>query len=256
MAEIVIHDGNYQQYITGYTGAERRRTAFGECRAAPAIDEDWLIPRSQWDDEIARKDEEKSWLWDRTQDRIPCQYQNGINYCHAFAQVMAQEAAEVVAGHEYVRLSAMSIGGPITGWRNRGAYPEADIEQAAKYGACEYSYQDSEFSMRPSRWQDGWEENRKLHRVAEYLDGLLRGKAFDALVTSAIRNKPSLPSYAWWGHAVTGGWRVRKQNGVYQAMIRNPHGPTWGENGFGWLAEGKGTPDICLFILNAIRPTD
>ena len=272
----LINDSNYKEFTsdTGvvdfngprYLSLMKRRTTYGDkiaCRGRPSIivarpmREDELIPRSEWPDRIRKKDLEKSWLEDLTRGRVPCGDQGPTNYCHAFGTVQAMMDQRCVQNHPFVRLSSMSIGGPITGWRNKGAYPEDDLDQAVEFGACPYSFQDSEYSMSPSRWGDGWEATRQDYQIDEFLDGLLPGgKAFDAAVTMAMKNIPSAPGFQWWSHLTSGGYRVIDLGrNRFSIRNRNNWGADYGDDGYYDLQEGKGTPDITLFGAGLVGAT-
>ncbi len=239
-----------------YTSARPR-----PANCVSAMDPSDLIPRDQWPDLIAQKDEERSWLGDVVRfKQHPCVDQKSTNYCHAFSTVQAIQDKRCVQGHPYLRLSSMSIGGPITGWRNKGEWPENDLMQAVKYGACPFSYQDSEWSFNPRRWKKGWEKAAEDYQVDEWTDGMIPGKAFDAMVTFALRGIPCMCSAKWWSHAFNGGYAVRRESGGgYSALFRNTWGSDYKDDGFFWMREGtrkgQGTSDITLFGLRSMGAT-
>ena len=267
MPELVINDSNYKQFtdpsgVIEFGGhprmlaAKKRSTPFGQLPQARPIRPDQLAPRSEWDDRIKAKDKEKSWLEDILKDVLKTKDQNGLGYCHAYAMVSAMEAARVVQGHRYVELSAESIGGPITGWRNQGAMPEDDLDQAVKYGACPQAMMDKRWSLHPNRWDPKWKTERLNYRVVdgEYWDLEMPSKAFEAVVTAAFANVPYNAGYGWWSHAVMGGLRVRKNSrGFYEIRHWNSWGNDYGENGLFWIQEGKANPDLdCLGVRQMI----
>jgi len=243
-------------------GAWPRKTNFGECAVAKPMDPALLIPRSEWIDRIKQKDQEQSWLEDLVRRAgIRASDQASTNFCHAHSIKDPMEVQRCVQGHPYVELSAMAIGGPITGWRNRGAYPEDDLMQAVKFGTCPASMQDSRYSFSPSKWQKGWEEECAKYQVDEWTDGLLSGgKAFDALVTFSFLNIPCPVGYQWWGHALHAGYRVlylgqSRGKDRFAVRHRNSWGMDYGDAGFVDLEEGRGTPDIDLFAIGLVTAT-
>jgi hypothetical protein len=259
MGYLLINDTNYQQHVTeisdGRFGDRRlggclpRRTAFGECSVAAPMPESMLIPRSEWPDRIRQKDAEKTWVKD-TCARIPCMDQDGLNYCHAYGPVMAAMCHRLVQNQPHVMLSAESIGGPVTGWRNDGAWPEDDLQQMVKYGACPASMMDKPWSRTPSKWDEAWETERLKYRVVEWLDGQIERKTFDAAMTMALQNLPGAAGFTWWGHEVA--YCLHAQDlgrGKFAIGGRNSWGADYGEDGFFYLEEGKGTPDIHLFAV-------
>jgi hypothetical protein len=200
-----IHDfGGHPRILN----AREPEAAPGECEDIPGwvrADDFQLIPRDEWDDRIAQKDKDQSWLEDIVRNVIPCTDQNGLGYCHAYGTIAIGECQRLVQGHEFVALSAESVGGPITGWRNRGADPTRDIQQMSKYGACPKSMMDREWSLSPSRWEDGWEEAALKYRVHEWRDMRTTRKMFDAAATMALLGM--LPRWPYWESQA--GWAIR-----------------------------------------------
>jgi len=225
---------------------------YGSCMATPIEDILHLIPRDEWDDRIAEKDAADSWLLSSCKN-VLCKDQNGLGYCHAYGTVSCAEIAEVMAGYPYNPLSAESVGGIVTGWRNDGADPEDDLQCIVSNGACEASFMDAPNSIRPDQWMDGWETNALTHRVKEAWDLRVPGKAFDAVVTCSLFDFPVGLGYVWWSHFVHGGFRVRKNKaGIYEILNRNSWGSTYGDSGYFWLQEGEGrgqgTPDWAFAV--------
>ena len=258
MAELVIDDSNYGDFLPHkhdrLAGCLPRVTRYGDCAHA-VPDRLQPIPRDQWDARIKANDEHGAWLYDLAKG-IPCQDQDGLGYCHAYSTVMAMMVERIVQGLPLVLLSAESIGGPITGWQNQGAALDQDLQQAAKRGACRQQFMDGRNSISPSRWKAGWEIDCANHIVTEWWD-LDSRNTFDLAATCALIGIPANQGFGWWGHAVAGAFKLRRgKGGRYELMSRNSWGKDYGEDGFFWLAEGKGTPDLGLFAPRQVTASE
>jgi len=256
----IIDDSNYTLLLpkTGNVfefngprilGAIPPKAGPGLCAAAPGADFP-LIPRDAWPDLIRKKDREKTWLEDIVRGVIPCNDQNGLNYCHAYGTVMKAMCQRLVQYHAYVELSAESVGGPITNWRDAGADPTDDMAQMAKYGACPASYMDQPHSRNPSRWKAGWEQVALDYRATDWVDGRTLGNTFDVAATMAILGAPPAAGFYWWSHYISGPYRLLDLGGrKYALRYRNNWGPAFGDDGFVDFAEGKGTPDWLFAVM-------
>lgn len=255
-------DSNYQELVPDAEGrfefngprlclAVPPSLAAGDIPGVGAAEDfpDFLIPRSEWPDRIRQKDAEKSWLEDIVRGVIPCDDQGPLGFCHAYGTKIAGECCRLVQNQPYVRLSAESVGGPVTNWRNRGADPADDLAQFMQYGACPQSFMDEAHSLRPSRWKDGWEKAATQYRATEVWDLRSGKKAFDFIVTCALLGLPTACGYSWWSHFVSGPYRVLDlDRGKFAVRNRNQWGPEYGDDGFFDLAEGKGTPDWAFCV--------
>jgi len=254
MPELVIDNSNYGDFVhqlnnrtPGVVGCLPRTTQYGECEhAAPMAEKFVVIPREEWPKRVELADKYDTWLYDLVKGVVPVMNQDGLGYCHAYGTVLAMMAQRLVQGLPHVMLSAESIGGPITGWQNEGAALDSDLRQASKVGACEADFMDKPNSINPKAWKAGWEKDCANHVVIEWWD-LDRGNTFDILVTCALLGLPVNQGFSWWGHAVAGAFKVRHNKGRWEVMSRNSWGADYGEDGWFWMAEGKGTPDIGLF---------
>jgi hypothetical protein len=206
--------------------------------AKPLADSLEIIPEEQWSDLISMKDRDKSWLQDRIDD-LACKDQDGLGYCHGYGPVTCLEVMRKVAGLPYVELSAESVAGRVTGWRNEGGDPEEDLDVLVQYGACEAAYMDRANSISPSRWEDGWEQNALNYRAAETFMQL-SGDLWLIAGTCALRNIVTSPWFDWWGHCISGSYRLKNENGKIYRLDRNNWGMEWGDKGYCWMAKGRG----------------
>jgi len=249
--QVVVHDG-----IERPLAARPCKIPFGHIVGATAITHMQLIPRSVWPDLIAWKDQNNSWLENVARDKVSCEDQGGLNYCHAFSMIEAARCRYALQGDTVPDLAATSIAGPITNWRNAGADISDDWAQLRDYGACETSFLPNGVVMppqsrstisellSPSSYKAGWQENAKLHCEVEGIDLAVPGALFDGLATACLLNIPCSMALSWWSHAITGGYRlINLGSGKYAARCRNNWGATYGDNGFLDLAESKAAPD-------------
>lgn len=169
--------------------------------------------------------------------------QASTNYCHANSPVLAIEILRAAAGEAHVELSAGSVGGPVTGYRNEGAVIEDDLLQIVEHGAASVEYVPANQISR-SGWKPGAEENAKLHKVTHWWDlGLKNDQMFLRCATLVLQGIPVCVGYNWWAHAVTLTGLVEISSGKFGFEFRNSWGDSYGDDGYGVLAEGRGTPD-------------
>ncbi len=152
-------------------------------------------------------------------------------------------AARARQGEATVILSPGSIAGPVTGYRDEGAYIEDDLRQIADHGAASIEFVPTNQISRRG-WKPGAEENAKLHRVTKWIDmGGKDGSMFDRCATQLLLGNVCCVAYDWWGHAVTLIDLVEISPGVFGFSFRNSWGASYGDDGYAVLAEGKGTPN-------------
>ena len=268
----LIGDDNYRDFIgdgkfVEHDGIMRPLTARpcltppGRIVGAPLVVPEQLIPREQWDYLIAEMDSNNSWLETIVRANVPCQNQGGLGYCHAYSTTEAAQVAQALQGEPCPPLAATSVGGPITDWQNVGGDIADDWAQIRDYGVCELSYlpdgvilpppdpRENPSAIRlllnPNAYKPGWQANALNHREFAGLDLRLTELSFDAVATMCFRCRPVVVGFGWWGHAITGGYRVMKLGkGQYALRYRNNWGASYGDNGFLDLHGSKAVPDL------------
>lgn len=169
--------------------------------------------------------------------------QANTNYCHANSPALAIRLNRVVQGERDVVLSPGSIGGPVTGYRNEGAVIEDDLRQIVEFGAATIDFVPAN-QISKGGWKPGAVENAALHKVTHWWDlGNKDSQMFLRCATLLLQGIPVCVGYNWWSHAVTLTALVEISPGKFGFEFRNSWGASYGEDGYGILAEGKGTPD-------------
>jgi len=159
-----------------------------------------LIPRAEWPDRIADMTREKSRLSDICDAAgIPVLNQGQVGYCHAFSPCFAVMAQRAAQGLPFELLSASSIGGPVTGFRNAGAYIFDDLEHCTKYGVA--SVDVYPMLTTENKWTPAAQQSAALSKVTEWMEGANRN--FDQMMTCLLCRIPVCVGLNWWGHAVT-----------------------------------------------------
>ena len=169
--------------------------------------------------------------------------QSDTNYCHANSPALAIRLLRIMQGEPDVHISPGSIGGPVTGYRNEGAVIEDDLRQIVDFGAATIDYVPAN-QIKKNGWKPGAEENALLHRVTHWWDlGRKDQEMFLRCATLVLQGIPVCVGYNWWSHAVTLTGLVELGSNRFGFEFRNSWGASYGDDGYGVLEEGRGTPD-------------
>lgn len=216
-----------------------------------------IHPMESWPDLIADKARTKSTLKDIWADSpIGILNQGSVSYCHAFSAVMLMMLQRAKEGLPYVELSASSIGGPVTGWKNAGAYIHDDLERAVSHGACSAAFGPM-LSTRQADFKSGWEADAAKYKVSEFTDV----KSRDVLLHGSLLldNHPVGVGLNYWGHAVTDivlldVYPTKKATDWtrYGTEFLNSWGTGWGENGLGVRTGNKMLADAIYALYQVI----
>lgn len=169
--------------------------------------------------------------------------QASTNYCHANSPALALRLNRAYQGESDVHLSPGSIGGPVTGYRNEGAWIEDDLRQIVEFGVASIDFVPAN-QISKSGWKPGAVENAALHKCTHWWDlGEKDDRMFLRCATLVLQGIPVCVGYNWWSHAVTLTGLVEISSGKFGFEFRNSWGASYGDDGYGILAEGRGTPD-------------
>lgn len=224
MADILIPDG----YSTGLIPRDYDKNPLGSLMFASPFPEDEIIPDKDIEGWIKQKEEDESTLlhhWKRGVNVVLDQ--NGLGYCHAFSPTSGVMVLREVQGLPFVLMSASSIGGPVTGYRNQGAYIHDDCKQLVSGGISPVAIGGKDiYPMTTTKnyMTDEAKALASLNRCEEFWEGDNRQ---DRQVISCLcRDKPVPVGYNWWGHAVTLLW-VTLVDGVLYYIGINSWKSSW-----------------------------
>lgn len=223
---------------------QRRRAMFREQMQ--------VIPRSEWSQRIKEQAAAKARVSDY------CTFepydQRSTNYCWANGPAQAFTTVRLQMGLPYRRISAASIAGPITGYKNVGGWELDAIEYLTlPGGTTEEAWPNAAISKALNT--TAVSADRENYTALEWVE--LEG--FDEFATAALEGRPCAVAYNWWRHVVMSCDLVEISPGKFGLLIRNSWGK-WGVPneagfyGFAVLAEGKGTPSSG-FMLRQVRPS-
>lgn len=176
--------------------------------------------------------------------------QSSTNYCHANSPAQCVQIRRMLQGEPYVELSAGSVGGPVTGYKNDGAVIEDDLAHIVKFGIASTEFVPAN-QIKRNGWKPGAEANALLHRCTHWLDiGYKDERTALIIGTLLVTGNPVCSAHNWWAHAVTLTGVVPDGNRLFFEFW-NSWGDEYGDEGFGLLDEGKGTPDYSYVPLQA-----
>lgn len=262
MADLIITDDNWQQFCDpsdGRCGTVPRdfsRVPYGSIPSVPtgAVR---IHPMESWPDLIADKERTRSTLKDIWLDTpIGVLDQESVSYCHAFSAVMLIMLQRAKEGLPYVQLSASSIGGPVTGWRNAGAYIHDDLERAVSHGACSTAFGPM-LTTAQRDFKAGWEADAAKNKVSEFTD--VKPRNFLEHGSLLLDNHPVGVGLNYWGHAVT-DMVLRDVNPSkpatdwtrYGTEFLNSWKASWGNGGFGIRTGNKALADA-IYALYQVK---
>lgn len=201
------------------------------------------IPRTEWPqrikDQAAVKARVSDWCL------FPAYNQASTNYCWANGPCQSFTIARLIQGNPLRIISAASIGGPITGFRNVGGWELDAAEYLLKYGATTIDRWPNAAISR-SYNTDTVTADRPNYMGLE----IVECHSFDEFATCMLQGYVGAVAYNWWSHVVTACDLVLISENPPRFGIRdrNSWDDSWGDKneagygGFVVFSEGKGTP--------------
>lgn len=224
MSDSLIPDG----FQTGLLPRDFDKNPLGSLTFAAPFPRDALVPLSEILPRIKAKEAAESTLlhvWKRKVNTVLDQ--NGFGYCHAFSPAMMIMVLRAAQGLGHTLLSASSIGGPVTGFQNQGAYIFNDLKQIVNFGIAPVEYDGKviyPMTTTKNHWTPEAQRLAKLNIVEEYWEG--DNSDNHAVISCLLTDKPVCVGYNWWGHAVTLLWVTVVNNVLYVIGI-NSWKNTW-----------------------------
>lgn len=234
---LVIDDTNADQFIGPQTGTgigygliprDYDKVEYGAVEHAGPVPLP-LIPRAEWKDRIREMERTKSRISDIADaSEVPCLDQNGYGYCHAFSVCHAAMDLRAIMNQPFKLLSASSNGGPVTGYRNKGAWIMDNLKQAAEVGFAEASL----YPMLTTKneWTPQAEASAAENKVTEWWE--LQRRNFDEVMTCLLSRVPVVVGLNWWGHAIEYLDPVFDDTG-FGVLFQNSWKASWGGMGNG-----------------------
>lgn len=192
-----------------------------------------LIPESEWQARIEERKAKKRTRRDQIEAaKLPAKNQARLNYCWVFSPVHCVEILRLMQNQPMISLSPVSVGGPLTGFRNVGGYGPDALKFIAEHGVCPSSAWPDQ-ALDPRYYTP---ENKALaekERVTEWWE--LEPGNLQQLISCLLRENtgPVSGGYDWWSHQVTltdVDWR----DGEPVIVIRNQW-QGWGNDNFAVL---------------------
>lgn len=219
--EIIIHDGNWQQFAQdmivdgekktrGLVPRNMQTCPHGSMPEAPGFALD-VIPQSEWSQRIADKRVASSNLSDirltgNFGKPIPAQDQNGKGYCWAHSTVGAIRTTRALQGLPFVELSAYSVACIVKGYRDEGGWCGESLKFLTENGVAPAS----KWPLRSMSQSNNTPEMRQEAAKFKVTEGFYdlgapiwnQKLTFEQVVTCALLNLPMAGDFNWWGHSV------------------------------------------------------
>lgn len=253
MAEVLIHDGNFQQFINPVVNGERKMHGLrprdysthpiGYLACAQPFNIP-LIPESEWQSRLDAQKAAKARLSDvrnrgMNGQPIPSRDQNGKGYCWAHSSTSAALICRALAGEPYADLSAFAVACIIKNFQDQGGWGAESLEFIAQRGVPTSQFWPQQSMSRTHDNAQTW-ANAANNKFTEWMD--LDPQNMKAqLVTCLLLGIPVVSDFNWWGHSVC--TMDLESLLPFTTRIWNSWGDSWSQNGTGLLQGSKAIPD-------------
>lgn len=218
--EIIIHDGNFQQFLAprdpnaqGTHGCIPRRTPNGYYAWAKPVDFG-VIPVSEYEKRIADKEGAKAQLRDIVMRGgpgggvLPARDQNGRGYCWQHSGVTCMMVWRAIMNLPYVDLSAYGPACRGKHFQDEGGWGAEGVDNLVNWGcptSLKWPQQSTDRSLdNPDVWAEA-----AHYKVTEQWADLNaaqydRKLTFEQVCTLNLSGYPTVDDYNFWSHSVAG----------------------------------------------------
>lgn len=198
------------------------------------------IPRSKWAELINNQNPFR--YREAIDSALSIHNQGSTNYCWCHSVAKAYENLRFLHGFAPSRISSASIGVPLTHGRNVGGYPEKAIMQLQSEGACSLDLWPDQVLEAPDdlvRLAQEQKQNRILYWIEL--------NSWEEQITCGLLGIPVVLPLNWWRHAVCQGAPTIDSNNQIVVGFWNSWGDSFGDRGYAYLDEKRGTAEEGAF---------
>lgn len=178
----------------------------------------------------------------------------GVHNCWCFSGVGGLMLEREIEGLPHLSLSPSSVGGPVTGYVNKGYYIEECLKYMVDHGAATTDYVPQTTTNRAS-FKQGWNESASCNKVTMWNDV---GTNAQKQMTMLLTGRPLPVAHNWWGHAILHLRvldrypKLAANNPLrYGRLYLNSWGEDWGDGGCGILEGQRSIADAAYAIEQA-----